>query len=86
MFWASTSLSFRDLGVNWGVNCVSEVSEVLVISALVFSGHRSTEPKVTRGEDADVEYIWQTGIRTPPAGHWGSCGSRRPPLSILSTG
>ena len=37
---------FWDFGVNWGVNCSFEVSQVLVLSVVMFTERRSTEPKV----------------------------------------
>jgi hypothetical protein len=39
-FWVSILPCFWDLGVNWGINCVFEVSQVFVSSELEFSEHR----------------------------------------------
>ena len=48
----SISPCFRDLGVNWGVNGDFDVSQVLVLSGLVFSVHRFPKPKVAGSNPA----------------------------------
>ena len=51
-FKVSTSLSFWDLGVNWGANSVFEVSEILVVSGLVFLYNWFLKPKVAGSNPA----------------------------------